>query len=239
MRYIALVANPVLHFAIAMLLVFVTMRRYGSRHLLLLLNIFFLLIAESLITGGLNFDVFAGQQWNWTGKLTFFIFAVVIITRAKLLSISATGWARHLKRDSIKPIVLVSIVLLLLRLLIRVFQHRHFTFNIETIAFEATLPGLAEEALYRGLLLGLFNKLYFVKHSGESAILSWPLMLVSLLFGLAHGIRLDEQMHLICNVQVLCMIFGLGLILGWLRQCSGSLWPAVVFHNLWNVIVLA
>lgn len=78
---------------------------------------------------------------------------------------------------------------------------------------------LTEEMLFRGFMLAGFKKRLPV---GAAIVLS------SLLFGAAHfqlNIGLDT--------------FGLALVLGWLYNRSGNLWPSVALHMVKNLIAFA
>ncbi len=236
MKYIALLSESILHFVLILPLAFLIRRRYGTREVMLWLYILFIVIAESLLAGGLEFTFFPGQQWNWVGKSVCFVLAALLIIRERWVTKKEAGCTWQLHPGSLRSVIIVSACLLVFRLAVKALTHEFRPPDAETMAFEATLPGLSEELIYRGLLLALFTRLYPVEKS-RLGFLNRPLVLVALLFALGHGVKLDEGMHLTFNPQSLCMTFGLGCVFGWLRQRSGSVWPAVVFHNLWNVVV--
>jgi tetratricopeptide (TPR) repeat protein len=80
---------------------------------------------------------------------------------------------------------------------------------------------LTEEILFRGLLFGAL----------EEKCGNWTILWTALLFALFH---LDPFYFV--------PLTALGLLLGWARQKSGSVWPAVLLHclnNLISVIALA
>jgi len=56
---------------------------------------------------------------------------------------------------------------------------------------------------------------------------------------MVHGISIDKHWHLVFNPQRFCMTMGLGFAYAWLKQRSGSLLPAIGFHNFWNLIVFS
>lgn len=76
---------------------------------------------------------------------------------------------------------------------------------------------LAEEIAFRGLLQGWLRERY-----GPGA----GILLSALLFALVHGIPL--------LIPALLLV---GLLLGWLYERSGSLWPAVAMHGAFNCIM--
>ena len=75
-----------------------------------------------------------------------------------------------------------------------------------------------EELLFRGLGYGLLRQ--FVD--------PWPAILVTgIAFGLAHG--------LVLGLPVLTIF---GITLGWLRWQTGSVYPGMVVHGLFNAAAL-
>jgi membrane protease YdiL (CAAX protease family) len=80
------------------------------------------------------------------------------------------------------------------------------------------LAPLVEESLYRGLGFGLL-----VPFVGP-----WPAVLISgVAFGLAHG--------LVLGLPVLSIF---GITLGWLRWRTGSVYPGMIAHGLFNALAL-
>lgn len=75
---------------------------------------------------------------------------------------------------------------------------------------------IVEEIIFRGLILSRLRK----------AIPGWLAVLISaLLFGLCHG-----------QIVWICYAFVLGLIFGVMAQRSGSVWPSLLAHVLFNTI---
>lgn len=137
------------------------------------------------------------------------------------------------------PVLLVSVTFLFLRMIPKVMAGNFHPFHLETLAFQATLPGFSEKIIYRGILLGLLNRVYLPTITIFKAKVGWGFLIVSVIFGLEHGLSLDKSWQLSFNSQRFCMTIGFGFILAWLKQRSGSLLPSVIFHNLWNLIVFS
>jgi membrane protease YdiL (CAAX protease family) len=79
----------------------------------------------------------------------------------------------------------------------------------------ALAPALAEELLFRGAVLDALGA------NRRAAVVS------ALLFGAFHG-----------SVFRMIPAAGLGLVLGWVRLRSRSLWPAIAFHLINNLAVI-
>lgn len=86
------------------------------------------------------------------------------------------------------------------------------------LAFVAlvVIAPIVEEIVFRGFMLPTFAK----KFGWRPAVL-----MTSLLFGLVHW-----------QLNVGIITFIMGLLLAWLYKKTGSLWPAILFHSLKNLV---
>ncbi|HVV81579.1 MAG TPA: CPBP family intramembrane glutamic endopeptidase [Kofleriaceae bacterium] len=86
------------------------------------------------------------------------------------------------------------------------------------LVYVAVIPAVTEELLFRGAILG-----------GLTDVLTDRTALIasSLVFAIAH-LSVPSMVHLTA----------LGLVLGWLRLRSGSLWPGVLLHAAYNAALL-
>ena len=86
------------------------------------------------------------------------------------------------------------------------------------------LQGFAQELQFRGLLLGALDRVApgWASNLGQAAF-----------FGLAH-IAVEYQGPAAAFVPVTIV---LGLLLGWVTQRTGSLWPAIVIHSIADIAV--
>lgn len=99
------------------------------------------------------------------------------------------------------------------------------------------MPGLEEEAFYRGLLLLALDRAF----AGRSRVLgvdwSWGAALSCILFGLAHAFGIS---HGQVSFEPLAFILTAGpsLIAVWVRLRTGSILVPVLMHNLGNAAPL-
>ncbi len=173
-----------------------------------------ILISEGLITSGLYFTIFPSQEWNWIGKSASLIAAILFVYFNPILGKNGIGFTSHPKPESIFSVIAISTIVLFLRLIPKVIAGGFHHFHLETFAFQATLPGFSEEIIYRGILLSLLNKVYLPAITIFKAKVGWGFLIVSVLFGLEHGLSLDKSWHLLFNSQRFCMT--LGMALSWL-----------------------
>jgi membrane protease YdiL (CAAX protease family) len=103
---------------------------------------------------------------------------------------------------------------------------------LETWLYQATLPGLVEETVFRGVLLAMADRAIGPRHARwdvMGARIGWGGLLVTLAFLALHGISLGTVLG----------ILPAALLYLWLRARTGSLLLPIVAHNLWNLSVYA
>lgn len=107
--------------------------------------------------------------------------------------------------------------------------------SAEDIAFQLTMPGLAEEAFYRGLLLFALDRAYTGRVHFLGVDWGWGAVLSSLLFGMAHAFGFSNGQF---SFDALTMaLTALPSFIGvWLRLRTGSLLLPIVMHNFGNSI---
>ncbi len=105
--------------------------------------------------------------------------------------------------------------------------------DINTILFQLTAPGISEEIAYRGIMLGLLfkilkpNIIIFKNNFGNPAIL-----ITAILFGFAHGLHLTNSYGIEFNMFSFFFTLSYGIFWGWLTIRSGSILLAMISHSL-------
>jgi membrane protease YdiL (CAAX protease family) len=90
----------------------------------------------------------------------------------------------------------------------------------------SVLQSLAQELQFRGMLLGALDRVApaWAANLGQAAF-----------FGVAHlAVQYQGPAGAFVPVTI-----GLGLVLGWITQRTGSLWPAIVIHGVADIAVTA
>jgi membrane protease YdiL (CAAX protease family) len=184
------------------------------------------LIDNNSIT--VNFLVYAVSRLSALAFLIYFI-------KRRGLSTRAIGFRRfELKRTigllmvaTILFFVVLIMAFLILRLLFpelnleeeQIVSFASASSNIEVVlAFIALviIAPVTEEAIFRGFMLPPLAKRFGV---------GMAIFVTSVLFGLIH-----------MQPNVIIMTFVLGLMLGWLAYKTRSIWPAILFHSLKNLV---
>jgi membrane protease YdiL (CAAX protease family) len=220
-------------FAVAAAVVFLLARLFDHR----ILTVFALSCAiylgvDDFVTGVpsmiKDLDILGGH-WNWTGKLLSLILSALIITALRLSSatVGLTFTQRH-TRIGVIALVLFIVWGTCLGLLFKPGAP-----DAETLAFQAFMPGLSEELVYRGIVPALL--LGLVRRTGPVEGMPWAVILVSsAVFGIWHGLNYSDAKF---GFDVMSGLFPfIGSIPGgWLRFKTGGLFFPVLAHGLANL----
>ena len=106
--------------------------------------------------------------------------------------------------------------------------------SIENLLWQATMPGIDEELFFRGLLLLLLHQAFGKGLNIWGAETGWGFWLVTVTFGLLHGVTIDAG-DIDVDITVTLGTGFMGFILTWMRERTGSLVVPVLFHNVSNV----
>ena len=173
-------------------------------------------------------DVIPGK-WNWTGKIFSLVLSALVIAALKL---SPKTIGLTLKQEypwaGLLGVLFFIVWGASLGLL---FQPG--ASDAETLAFQAFMPALSEEIVYRGiapaLLLGLINR------KGPIDGIPWAVVIsTALVFGIWHGLKYSGGSFEFDSLSALFPFIG-SIIGGWLRFKTESLLVPVLGHSFANV----
>lgn len=187
---------------------------------------------DDLVTGlasGIAMLEVPGADWNWVGKIFSLVLSALVIVALRL-SPEAVGLTlrQNDRKVGIAALVLFAVWGTCLGLLFKPGQA-----DLETLAFQATMPGLAEELVYRGIcpaiLLGLIRRRAPVPGTPWAVILA-----TSIVFGIWHGLGYSGGDFTFDTMSALFPFVG-SIAGGWLRFKTGSLLVPVLGHGIANV----
>jgi uncharacterized protein len=208
-------------------------RAFSARWLLVAAAL--VLFNDFLLTRGYHTlpNLLPAAEWNWQGK---------VLALAATLAIGATpafGWRRCgltvvQAPGSLKIATLVALVYGL------VFVGVAFLFprgesSPETVAFQATMPGLEEEAFYRGLLLFALDRAFRRRVRWLGVEWGWGAVISCALFGLAHALGFSNG-GFTFDALTMAMTGGTAFLAVWIRYRTGSVLIPVLMHNFGNSI---
>jgi len=184
---------------------------------------------------------FPGTHWNWGGKfldiaVMLAVATIFIATRrftAKDFGLTfkqAPGTSRAILFMMVPYIIIMAV------LTAKWFGETKPQ-TAETIWYEATMPGLAEELLWRGILLALLDRMFTARFKLANADIGYGAVALTLVFALVHGLHFDKSLAIQTDWMNALMAGVTGFALVWLRLRTRSLVLPVVLHNATNVIL--
>jgi membrane protease YdiL (CAAX protease family) len=174
---------------------------------------------------------FIGGNWNWEGKLFGIIFGIICYFIFRKYFSENDFFTLRQDKENFKKALIVTIVSVLLVTLVASLTGGGEQFSSETLAFQLIMPGIDEEIMFRGILLGLLatalrDKLKFL---GNPSVL-----LTAILFGFLHALTLEKDYSI--NFEPIYFLHtGIGgYIFGWITIRSRSILLAILGHGFAN-----
>ncbi|HEY1194582.1 CPBP family intramembrane glutamic endopeptidase [Flavobacterium sp.] len=186
----------------------------------------------------INLD-FLDLKFNWAGKMLSLILGLVIIfsvSKEERIKIGFTTQTNSKTQFKFGLLLFLGFTFFDIIFKLILFP-KGSAFHLETFLFQATMPGLTEEIVFRGISLWLLNKAFAPTWKYREIEFGWSFVIVTVLFGVSHGAVLDQDLHL--KFDIMTMVY-LTLIssfsVGVLRIFSGNLIYSVLGHNTINLI---
>lgn len=177
----------------------------------------------------------------WQTMVFEFVFAlIVLLVFSKWLPI---GFNRHINSQALRDcgiVIVPLVVFVVLRgIVIRLMLPESNTtsrISTEYILYLLTMPGIAEEFAYRGVIQAGLRRVFNEPWQIFGAKTGWGWLITSLLFWATHAFRIGSAGQLTFYWPTLSMQLIVGLVLGWIYDRSRSLIPGIITHNLINFI---
>jgi|GEM_PF-6075005 len=167
------------------------------------------------------------DEWNWQGKMLQTVLALSAAAFIGVKGVFGPGkWRSWCTRQSLcwfASIIALALVSNLFFLAEVAGCHR--------LAFQLTMPGLAEEAFYRGSAVALTYRALSSRANPRATIFSYGI--AQTLFCFTHTV-FPVDGSLVVDLSAVVAPAVVGVLLCGLRWSSRSVWPAVVAHNLFN-----
>lgn len=202
--------------------------------------VFIYVLTNLILNACSGIILFQGQQWNWAGKCLALAVEILFVLAISPFPKSMFSITKKVDWSGTTPLLILCFIYIVFR------TGMYFTsgdaslqIHPETTLYQATLPGLQEELFYRGILLGLINAVFV--HPGFSFLkINFGLgtILTSLLFGLAHGLSINENLTFNMNFFVFARTTFDGFLFSLLTIKTKSLLPGIFYHNVLNLIGL-
>ena len=168
-----------------------------------------------------------GLYWNWVGKLACVMVVAVLVGLLPEELRRRSGIFRLPSRSAVLPVLVVAVFCALLGLAAGPGEH----VGAESLAFQAIMPSLAEEPVYRAILPALLGAALDSPWKLGGARLGWWWLVCALLFGAGHGIVWSlhdgPEFHAVPFIATGVI----GLLFGWLAARCLSVWLCAVCHQ--------
>ena len=198
---------------------------------LLIFTITYIVYQVFLVLPKINssFD-FIKSSWNWDGKIYGIICGVFCYFAFKKYFCENNFFTLKQKKKNLKPATIGAIAIVVLSTIIW-YLFGKSKFDLETLAFQISLPGIDEEIMFRGILLGLLatslkDKILFL---GNPSIL-----ITAILFGFMHALTLNKNFAIDFEPIYFLQTGLAGYIWGWITIKSRSILLAILSHNFSN-----
>ena len=174
-----------------------------------------------------------GGNWNWQGK-ALALGGTLAIAALPGLGWKASGLTLRQAPGSLAPALMVSLPYITF-FAVLAFVLPNDVVSTETLAFQLTLPGLEEEAFYRGVLLLVLGRAFTGRLTFLGVDWHWGAVLSCILFGLAHAFGFSDGSF---SFDPLTMaLTGTPSVIGvWLVLRTRSVLMPVLLHNFGNAI---
>lgn len=176
--------------------------------------------------------------WNWQNKLLVLVALAALVSLLPGVSWHEVGLRRPARGWWI-PVLSATTGALAIQLAIGPLAA--MPGDVESLLFQATLPGLDEELFFRGILLLLLDRtLRSVRPNDGTGgrRMRWSAIVSCILFGLGHGLAFTDGFTLHVDLAPVVVTGLIGWLLMWVRIRWDSLLPAVLLHNGWNSSVV-
>lgn len=178
---------------------------------------------------------FVDLDRHWQGKVLDLVWVGILFLVLSRWAREDAGMRWRLGPGSSRRALLVVggvfVVLLALTVLaVLLDRSAHQDVGLEQVLFNATIPNLTEELIWRGAMLAVLDRVFGTPWRLWGAPVGWGLVITSVVFGAGHMILLSPDGVLSLNVAGGLFATAMGVLLAWIRACTGSIWPAFLLH---------
>ncbi len=226
-----LLLDALLHLAVITPLLLVFMKERTRENYLRVLSIvgcyFIYYVALTLQYYFDCFNIIHGA-WNWDGKIYGIVCGITIYFIFRRQFADNNFFTLKQDKEGLRSALKVVIAVLSISILGGVVNNNEF--NIETLLFQLSMPGIDEEMVYRGVLLGLMCS---ALRAGGAAWRAPAIVINAILFGLVHALSLGDGALQFSTVNFIWTGI-LGYSFGYITIKTRSILIPMLTHNLYN-----
>ncbi|MFT3811233.1 MAG: CPBP family glutamic-type intramembrane protease [Micropepsaceae bacterium] len=179
-----------------------------------------------------------GGAWNWDGKAAALALALAAIVCLPAGVRGEIGLARAPERGVRGRLWLIGLIVVGIAAARTLAFSGHQPFDPETLAFQATMPGLHEELTFRGLWWVLLLPVLDGGRAGQGRLPWGTLAVTTILFGSVHAIDLTPAGAFSFNALFFAATAVSGLLYGLLQAIGRCVWVPVIAHAAANLAIV-
>ena len=223
--------ESLLHIVIILPLLLIFMKERTKENYLRILSIVgCYLVYYFALTLQYHFDCFniINGSWNWDGKIYGIVCGVAMYLIFHRQFSENDFFTLKQNKEGLNSALKVAFAIISISILGGIVNDKDF--NIETLLFQISMPGIDEEIMYRGVLLGLMCS---VLRSGGAAWRTPAIIINAILFGLVHSLSFSDGV-LQFNTLDFVWTWILGYGFGYITIKTRSILIPMLTHNLYN-----
>nr|WP_281352386.1 CPBP family intramembrane glutamic endopeptidase [Phytoactinopolyspora alkaliphila] len=179
--------------------------------------------------------VFESLEHHWQGKVLDLLWLAILFGILHRWARTEAGLRWRIEPGSARPAVILVAGVFVLFVGLTVLSVGADAGSAEAVsaerfAYNATIPNLTEEFIWRGAMLAVFARVFSASRTVLGAPVGWGIVITSVIFGLGHTILIDLSGNWSVNVAGGIFATVMGLLLGWIWARTGSIWPAFLLH---------
>lgn len=233
MQNAQLLLNPLLHLAVIVPLLLIFMKERTRDNYLRVLSIvvcYFIYNAALTMQFQFNCLNIIHGSWNWDGKIYGIACGIAAYFLFRRQFDDNNFFTLKQNREGLRSALKVAIGLLSLYVLVGLLGEKEF--DAETLLFQISMPGIDEEIMFRGVLLGLMCS---TLREGGRPSLSPAVIINGIWFGLVHSLTFQSG-EVAFGVASFIVTGLVGYALAYIALRSRSIVIPMVTHNLCNFL---
>ena len=180
---------------------------------------------------------FQRHHWSWQESLLSSAWPFLVVALVPGISLASIGVTSRFRAGWLKPALVAVLVTIAVPGVFFMLGSRK-KLDGEGWAFLLTMPGLAEELVFRGVYQSLLNRVFGKPWRLASAEFGWGLIITAILFAGSNGlVSVDPQFHARIVLPAAIAPVLLSFVSGWVRERADNVWPCVFGHNLSNIVI--
>lgn len=184
--------------------------------------------------------------WNYFSHLLFFIVPIIVIIGAsrnmKKYGLALSYWRYNIKWGLFLVLIVIVPIMLTVVLGFTLVEGDidQPNYILSTLIFQFLFAGFGEEVLFRGYYQSRLNEGFSRKFRVFNLEFGWGVFITAILFGMVHVFFWPRLFLGGFQINIMSGIYTgmIGLVLGFVREKSGSILAPSLMHGLWDCTVV-